>query len=91
VSRPHSGHRSHRRRWSSGSGRRPVADVNTLIVTPLPDCRDGWECCWHGECSSCGDTIHLVELDSDWAMDAEAMARFICGTPPLCHHCRGAG
>lgn len=89
--RPHSGHRSHRRRWT-GPERDRHAPVRTLQLAPLPDCRPGFTCTWHGECSTCGETIHLATVDGmpmDWQPDPEKMARFICGTPPRCADCRG--
>jgi|SRR5437660_12487448 len=91
-SRPHSGHRGHRRRWT-GPTRSTDHPVRSARVLPLDTCRPGIACGWHGQCVECGDTIHLATVDVTpgfGRVDVAAIARVICGTPPLCADCREA-
>jgi len=73
-----------------------VYDLSVLGTTG-PECPDGvargLPCYWHGNCSRCGELIHLAELEhSDgWDLDPEETARFTVGDPPVCHFCRSGG
>lgn len=89
--RPHSGHRRHRRRGSRHD--QPPAEVMLATVPRIDGCLDDLPCNWHGECSRCGDTIHLAGgvMSAGFGLpDPERLARFIVGSPPVCADCRGS-
>ena len=85
--------RKRRRRWSGRPQGSAGGPVRSARVVPLDSCRDDLQCCWHGTCISCGDTIHLAtdEISEGFGIpDVEGFARLICGTPPRCADCREA-
>lgn len=90
-SRPHSGHRKHRRRWTGPY--RPIAgEVAVATLPPVDGCRPGIPCNWHGQCSSCGETIHLaggVVSEHFGPYTVDRLAAMVVGTPPRCRDCRG--
>jgi hypothetical protein len=91
--RAHSGHRTHRRRGSGRSQRQPGGEVLIATVPRLDGCLDDLPCNWHGECSRCGETIHLAGgvMTAGYGLpDPERLARFIVGDPAVCADCRGS-
>ncbi|HZO76394.1 MAG TPA: hypothetical protein VFB39_00015 [Solirubrobacteraceae bacterium] len=90
-SRPHAGHRQHRRRWSGRPQHQPSSEVRLATITPLADCIPGLPCNWHGTCSICGDTIHLAGgamSASFGTYTTDELATMIVGDPPRCRECR---
>lgn len=61
-------------------------------LTPVDGCLPELPCNWHGECSACGDTIHLtgaVISPNFGPVTIDCLAAMIVGTPPRCRSCRG--